>query len=79
MVLWLAENMPHFDYIGSLDNAAHHTKTLLEKVNMWDSHGKHYHVMERGEMKGSDAATWPPLPGAQAIVGFQQQGANAND
>ena len=34
--------MPHFDFIGVVENAAEQTKTLLEMVGLWDSHGKDY-------------------------------------
>jgi len=77
----LSENMKQFDYIGSLDNAAFHTKALLQQVDMWDSYGKHYRVSEKGETKGTAAATWPPPPlqPGEKAEGFQQQGTNDND
>jgi hypothetical protein len=52
------KNISKFDYTGgSLDNAALlHSKALLHKVNMWETFGKHYRVMERGKHKGYHAA-----------------------
>lgn len=75
----LSENVKQFDYIGTLDNAAFHTKALLQKVNMWDSFGKHYRVSEKGTTRGSASATWPPSINETSVIGFQQQGTNDND
>ena len=70
----LSENMPHMDYVGSLDRAAHHAKAILQMVGMWETYGKHYRVSERGRKKGNAAVTWPPPPleTGEVAVGFQQ-------
>ena len=34
--------LPHFNFIGAIENASEHTKMLLEKVDLWESHGKDY-------------------------------------
>ena len=72
----LSENISKFDYIGTLDNAAIHSKALLQQVHMWETFGKHYRVTERGKHKGYHAAvTYPPDPlkPGQVAAGFQQQ------
>jgi hypothetical protein len=72
----LSENITKFDYIGSLDQAAFHSKALLQQVGLWDTFGKHYRVTERGKQKGYHAAvTYPPEPlkPGEAAAGFQQQ------
>lgn len=69
----LSENMAKLDYVGTLDQAAHHTIAILEKVGLWESHGKHYRVSARGSKKGNAAMTWPPpLTNNTDAVGFQQ-------
>lgn len=71
----LSEDVKRFHYIGGLDKAAFHTKALLQKVNMWESYGKHYRVSERGKKKGTRYCTWPPAPlkPGEEAVGFQQK------
>jgi len=31
--------LPHMDFVGSLSNVANHTRLLLERVGLWESHG----------------------------------------
>lgn len=72
----LSENVPDFDYIGSLDKAAFHTKAMLQQVGLWETHGKHYRVSEKGQKKGNAAMTWPPTllnNESSVVVGFQQE------
>lgn len=73
----LSENLPDFDYIGTLDRAAYHSKALLQKVNLWEPFGKHYRVTERGKHKEFYGAsiTYPPEPlkPGQVALGFQQE------
>jgi hypothetical protein len=71
----LSEDVQQFNYIGSLDNAGHHTKTVLKQVGLWESHGKHYHVSKKGEKNGTASMTWPPPPLKRGEVapGFQQE------
>ena len=71
----LSENIQDFDYIGTLDNAAYHTKALLDSVGLWETHGKHYRVSKPGWKKGNLAMTFPPSPllPNETAVGFQQE------
>jgi hypothetical protein len=77
----LSENVQDFDYIGTLDNAAFHTKQILQKVGLWESHGRHYRTSKQQRVRGSLANTWPPPPlkRNETAVGFQQEGTNTND
>ena len=34
--------LPNFDFVGRMDHAAPHSKALLERVGLWESHGIHY-------------------------------------
>ena len=38
------EHLPNMDFVGSLERGvvANHTRALLERVGLWDSHGRHY-------------------------------------
>jgi hypothetical protein len=72
----LSEDMAKFDYIGSLDRAAYHSKALLQQTGLWESFGKHYRVTQRGKHKGFHAAvTYPPDPlkPGESALGFQQE------
>ena len=40
----IRESLPSFDFVGSLSQAANHTKTLLERVNLWKDYGAKYMV-----------------------------------
>jgi len=38
----MSEKIDRFDFIGSLDHVEKHSQALLERVGLWESHGKHY-------------------------------------
>jgi hypothetical protein len=71
----LSEHIQNFDYIGTLDNAAYHTKALLESVGLWETHGRHYRVSKPGRKRGNLAMRYPPPPllPNETAVGFQQE------
>jgi len=78
--LW--ELLPHFDFVGNINNADLATRSLLEKVDIWDSYGKHYRAIKkeyegkRGREGSSRCKTLPPklLGSKDEFEGFQQKG-----
>ena len=38
----MSEKIDRFDFIGSLDHIEKHSRELLERVGLWESHGKYY-------------------------------------
>ena len=70
----IRELLPHFDFVGSLSQAANHSRALLEKVNLWDEYGAKYLVSGRTENLPLCTAL-PPNPSREKHVfrgGFQQ-------
>jgi len=74
--LW--ELLPHFDFVGSIDSADRAARSLLEKVGMWDSYGKHYRKSrpgdKRGGIRGTACRIRPPknYGSENEFEGFQQ-------
>jgi hypothetical protein len=48
--------LPKFDFIGHFEYISEHTKLLLERVNLWDSHGKHFDDGKGGTVGGKCSA-----------------------
>ena len=69
----ISELLPYFDFVGSISEAANHSKALLQMVGLWDSHGMHY-ISEQGA-KGCDVPPPDPESPQQGIfhAGFQQK------
>ena len=42
MICGLDYLLPHFDFVGSLDHVAEHTKLLLDRVGIWETYGAKY-------------------------------------
>jgi len=38
----MSEKIDRFDFLGTIDHVAEHSKALLEQVDLWESHGKFY-------------------------------------
>ena len=83
----IRETLPSFDFVGSLSQAANHTKTLLELVNLWKDYGAKYMVsLKATPTKNSNSCrVLPPNPndddGSDTVltVGFQQNIKAKND
>ena len=78
----MSEKIDRFDFIGSLDRTERHSRALLEKVGLWESHGKHYRNgrSKRTAAKGQSCVALFPLrdefestPLSLRHVGFQQR------
>jgi len=77
----MSEKIDRFDFLGTLDHIADHTRALLEKVNLWESHGKFYRYAKSGRTsRFSSCITLYALqdefdrtPPHLQHVGFQQQ------
>eukprot|EP00536_Pseudo-nitzschia_multiseries_P005460 jgi/Psemu1/190557/e_gw1.102.22.1 len=82
----ISEKIDRFDFIGTMNNIANHTKALLEKVNLWESHGKFYRYTksERTSETSSCVALFAlqdeldRIPPHLQHVGFQQQQISLN-
>ena len=81
----MSEKIERFDFIGSIDHAEQHSRALLERVGLWESHGKHYRngKSKRTGEKWDQCAQLPPLedefentPLSLRHVGFQQKKQN---
>ena len=38
----LYSNLDRFRFVGDISNSPEHTRDLLSKVNLWESHGRHF-------------------------------------
>ena len=69
----ISELLPYFDFVGSISQAANHSKALLQMVGLWDSHGMHY--ITQPDAQG--CAVPPPDPESPQHrifhAGFQQK------
>ena len=75
----ISELLPNFDFVGSISQAANHSKALLQMVGLWDSHGMYY-ITRRG---ARGCAVPPPDPDSPQHrifhTGFQQNGLAKRD
>ena len=75
--------LPLFEFVGSLSQAANHSKALLQKVGLWDDHGAHY--ISSPKARGCNAlppnphTLFPHQPGVSAPLGFQQSSRGKHD
>ena len=69
----ISEDLPHIDYVGTLDRSASHTKDLLERVGLWDSYGKHYRIYNGSHSNTNSLAIRPPEL-HESRIGFMQEG-----
>mmetsp|Transcript_6687 Transcript_6687/g.14671 ORF Transcript_6687/g.14671 Transcript_6687/m.14671 type:complete len:463 (-) Transcript_6687:82-1470(-) len=69
----MSEDLPHIDYVGTLDRSAFHTKNLLERVGLWDSYGKHYRVYNGSHSSTNPHGIHPPAL-HESRIGFMQDG-----
>ena len=83
----MSEKIDRFDFIGSIDNAENHSRALLERVGLWESHGSHYRngKSKRTAGKLDQCVQLPPLadefvttPLSSQHVGFQKKKQNQN-
>ena len=77
----IRELLPYFDFVGSLSQAANHTKALLEKVNLWQDYGAKYLVSSHN-IRLPICNALPPNPNQDKDVfrgGFQQNVLAKND
>lgn len=81
MTCGLDHLLPQFDFIGSMDHIALHTRLLLEKVGLWKYHGSQFDdgkdLRIHPKSGGSMCATPKPqrMPN-ETIYGFNQRGAS---
>ena len=76
----IREMLPSFDFVGSLSQAANHTKTLLERVNLWKDYGAKYMVSVQRTKRKDLCHTMPPNPNGSVFTGgFQQNIKTKND
>ena len=67
----LSERLDRFQFIGDLHSAADHTRELLERVGIWESHGKRF--INGGVKMGSNPCNIASHPSNHTVhVGFQQ-------
>ena len=74
--------LPHINFIGNFDYVAEHTRTLLEKVGLWDDYGSKFDPADDGitrTARSSLCATPPPWslrpPDSNYTpIGFNQRG-----
>jgi len=83
----LSEKIDRFDFIGSLDHIDQHSRALLEKVGLWESHGQHYRYgISNRTAKANPCGKLFPLsdefqriPLALRQNGFQQRSSELNN
>jgi hypothetical protein len=76
----MSEKIDRFDFIGSLDHTEQHSRALLERVGLWESHGKYYRSGNSNRTAKLDpcVALFPlqdefeNIPLSLRHVGFQQ-------
>lgn len=81
MMCGLDHLLPHFDFIGNFDHIAEHSKLLLERVGLWDTHGARFDdgrdLLVPLEPPPTTCYSPPPrrYPN-ETIPGFNQRGAS---
>jgi len=83
----MSEKIDRFDFIGNLDHIDQHSRALLEKVGLWESHGQHYRYgISNRTAKANPCGKLFPLsdefqriPLALRQNGFQQRSSELNN
>lgn len=66
----MVQMLPSLHYVGGLDRVAEHTRSILERVGLWKSHGRHYCLSRR--TKAYPVQNPPPDVSKVNTTGFQQ-------
>lgn len=77
MMCGLNHLLPKFNFIGSFDHIAEHTKILLEKTGIWDTLGRNFDDGRGARISPGSQICYSPPPlrsGNESIAGFNQRG-----
>jgi hypothetical protein len=84
----MSEKIDRFDFIGSIDQIEKHSRALLERVGLWESHGKYYRndrSNRLSKLRDTCVSLFPlqdefeSTPLSSRHVGFQQIHRNHED
>jgi hypothetical protein len=75
MTCGLDRLLPNFDFIASFDHISEHTKILLDRVGIWEKHGRTFDDGKTSKGKHGVCEVPPPEQRANETVwGFNQRG-----
>lgn len=76
----ISEQLPTIDYISTMEYIARDTKSILQRVHLWDTYGQHYRtVPKRNSVSLSNPPPPDPLPIGASASGFQQPKTKKDD